>query len=236
MEHTQTIRLLIASGNKHKIQEIQGFFEQAGLSVSCLPAQNLEGLTEDASTFAENARLKAKFVRDEARQRQCDFTLGDDSGFVVHALSGVQELHEFPGVRSNRWLTPAYQQVLLGGAVQGELTHTHRCQALYSLLGEALDRSGEFVCAMALAPVHSEQPLHIVEGRCPVWVRPDGELVGTNGFGYDPMVHPLNEQGLPQPRTMAELSSEEKNAISHRGLALQQLAEVLARNRAIPSK
>jgi XTP/dITP diphosphohydrolase len=237
METPKTpIRILIASGNNHKIEEIGGYFQRAGIEVECLPATHLEGLEENGTTFSENALIKAKYVIEEARNRGCTHTLGDDSGFIVQALSGEDNLREFPGVHSNRWLTPARQIALLGAEVKEGVTHTHRCQALLQLLGDSLNRGGSFVCAMALINLQEVGVPQVLEGRCPVWVRPDKQLVGTGGFGYDPIVHPLGVDGLPKPRTMAELSAEEKAAISHRGIALQQVVGVLTRWRTMASK
>jgi XTP/dITP diphosphohydrolase len=237
MEATKTpIRILIASGNPHKIGEISGYFHRAGLEVECFASKNLEGLQEHGSTFSENALIKARHVLEEARSLGCTHALGDDSGFIVHALSGEDGLREFPGVHSNRWLTPERQKALLGSEVSEGVTHTHRCQALLHLLGDTLNRSGSFVCAMALISLNETSAPQLLEGRCPVWVRPDKQLVGTGGFGYDPIVHPVGVEGLPKPHTMAELSPEEKAAISHRGTALQQVVGVLNRWRAIASR
>ena len=206
-------RLMLATGNPHKVEEIQAFFDASGLQVEVLPATSMEGLEENGLTFKENALLKAKFVLEEARSKQIDFTLGDDSGFVVEALSGQQGLEAFPGVWSNRWLA-------------GEPTHADRCRGIYALMREAANRNAYFVCGMALLKVSTGEVFE-VEGVCPLWVREDEALVGGNGFGYDPMVHAINADGTVHPLTMAELSMSEKNAMSHRGRALAQLVEEL---------
>jgi XTP/dITP diphosphohydrolase len=209
------LTILLASGNLHKVEEIQAFFQASGLDVTVLPATNLDGLDENASTFLGNAEIKARFVLDEAQERLATFTLGDDSGFIVEALAGHQGLTDFPGVRSNRWLA-------------GDVTHADRCRGIYNLLGGNPQRSARFVCAMSLIHVETSE-VFSVEGVCPLLIREDGELVGSNGFGYDPMVHYVDEQGQVSPKTMAELSMAEKTAISHRGRALNQLKVLLAR-------
>jgi XTP/dITP diphosphohydrolase len=210
MAHSKTRqRLMLATGNPHKVEEIQAFLEASGLEIEVLSACSLEGLEENALTFAENALLKAKFVLEEAQAKQVDFTLGDDSGFVVEALSGHQGLDAFPGVWSNRWLA-------------GDVTHADRCRGIYALMRGELNRNAYFVCGMALLEVSTNKVLQIEE-RCPLWVRDDEALVGSNGFGYDPMVHPVQADGTVLPFTMAELSMSEKNALSHRGRALAQL-------------
>ncbi|MFN9691017.1 MAG: non-canonical purine NTP pyrophosphatase [Vampirovibrionales bacterium] len=208
------LTILLASGNLHKVEEIQAFFQASGLDVAVLPATNLDGLDENASTFLGNAEIKARFVLDEAKERLATFTLGDDSGFIVEALAGHQGLTDFPGVRSNRWLA-------------GDVTHADRCRGICDLLGDSSQRSARFVCAMSLIEVATGE-VFSVEGVCPLWIRQDGELVGANGFGYDPMVHYVDEQGQVSPKTMAELSMTEKTAISHRGRALNQLKVLLA--------
>ncbi len=203
------VTILLASGNLHKVEEIHAFFQGSGLDVTVLPAMHLDGLDENASTFLGNAEIKARFVLDEAQQQNATFTLGDDSGFIVDALAGHQGLADFPGVRSNRWLA-------------GDVTHAERCRGIYDLLGENPQRTARFVCAMSLIHVETGD-VFSVEGVCPLLIRQDGELVGSNGFGYDPMVHYVDEDGKVHPQTMAELSLAEKTAISHRGRALRQL-------------
>lgn len=207
------LTILLASGNRHKVEEIQAFFQASGLDLTVLPATHLDGLEEHAPTFLGNAEIKARFVLNEAHAKQATFTLGDDSGFIVEALTGHQGLADFPGVRSNRWLV-------------GEPTHADRCRGIYDLLGDSPQRSARFVCAMSLIEVATGQ-VFSVEGVCPLWVRSDGALVGSNGFGYDPMVHYVDEAGQVSSQTMAELSLAEKTAISHRGRALNQLRAYL---------
>jgi XTP/dITP diphosphohydrolase len=207
------LTILLASGNLHKVEEIQAFFQASGLGVTVLPATSLDGLDENAPTFLGNAEIKARFVLNEAQARNATFTLGDDSGFIVEALAGHQGLADFPGVRSNRWLA-------------GDVTHAERCRGIYDLLGETTQRTARFVCAMSLIQVETGE-VFSVEGVCPLWIRQDGELVGSNGFGYDPIVHYVDEQENVSPQSMAELSLVEKTAISHRGRALRQIFAIL---------
>jgi XTP/dITP diphosphohydrolase len=123
--------------------------------------------------------------------------LGDDSGLEVAALNGE------PGLHSARW----------AGA-----TDADRNAALLARLNSAADRSAAFVCALAAA---------LPDGReIVVTERVEGALIeaprGTAGFGYDPLFVPRGEQ-----RTVAELSADEKDAISHRGRASRALAAAL---------
>jgi XTP/dITP diphosphohydrolase len=123
--------------------------------------------------------------------------LGDDSGLEVAALNGE------PGLHSARWAGP---------------TDADRNSALLARLNGAADRSAMFVCALAAA---------LPDGReIVVTERVEGELArsprGSAGFGYDPLFVPSGEL-----RTVAELSAEEKDAISHRGRASRALAAAL---------
>jgi XTP/dITP diphosphohydrolase len=152
---------------------------------------------ELGESFADNALGKAR-AGAHATARP---TLGEDSGIVVAALGGG------PGIRSARYA--------------GEDASDD--QNLWKLLGEtdgASDRSAAYVCALALvAPGDGER---LVEGRC------EGRLAraprGSGGFGYDPIFLPAD---VADGRTMAELSSDEKNSISHRGRAAAALLRSL---------
>jgi XTP/dITP diphosphohydrolase len=124
--------------------------------------------------------------------------LGDDSGLEVAALSGE------PGLHSARWAGP---------------TDADRNAALLARLGDADDRSAVFVCSLAAALPDGREIVvtERVEGVLA------GEPRGAAGFGYDPLFVPVGEQ-----RTVAELSAEEKDAISHRGRASRALAAALS--------
>jgi non-canonical purine NTP pyrophosphatase (RdgB/HAM1 family) len=208
------LRLVLATGNLHKVQDIQEVFTQAGLAIEVLLPPPLEGLEENEATFAGNARLKADFVKTFARKAGAQFTLGDDSGFIVDALAGHQGLDDFPGVRSNRWLA-------------GASNDTERCKGIYHLMREHSNRHARFVCALALLHLETEEWTE-VEGQCALLIRQDETLRGSNGFGYDPMVHPVEAgTGEVLPVTMAELSLAEKNKRSHRAKALHLLIKTL---------
>ena len=152
---------------------------------------------ETGSTFAENAVLKATAVAKAAAM----VAVADDSGLVVDALGGM------PGVLSARWAG----------------RHGDDAANLRLVLDQVVDvpdsrRTAAFVCAAAAVAPDGRQV--VVEGRV------EGTLVreprGSNGFGYDPIFVPVGEE-----RTMAELSPEEKDAISHRGKAFRALIPAL---------
>lgn len=234
-----TSRWLMATGNAHKVEEVQAALNALQLPVTLFSAKkgSLEALEENGATFPDNARLKASFLLEQARERGLDWVLGDDSGLVVPALSGLYGLAEFPGLHSNRWLTPERRANLLGVSENGdnarESTASEKCEALLRLLNgkEEAQRDARFVCALCLLPVASEQPAISVDGIFPV--RIGKAQRGSNGFGYDPVAHPLREEGsdtktgfIPAlAQTVAELAAEEKTRLSHRGRALRLLAQ-----------
>ena len=153
---------------------------------------------ETGSTYAENALAKARAAAAATGLP----AVGDDSGIEAAALSGA------PGIRSARHA--------------GE--HASDEQNLAKLLGEVPpegDTRAAYVCVLALAA--PDGPELWVEGRCEG--RLTHEARGTGGFGYDPAFVP--DDG-PGGRTMAQLSQEEKDAISHRGRAARALLERMA--------
>jgi XTP/dITP diphosphohydrolase len=195
-----TQKLVIASRNDHKIQEMRRILEQAGLDIELVGIAefpDLPDVEETGSTFAANAMLKARAVS--------EFTglpaVGDDSGLCVDALNGM------PGILSARWSgTHGNDQANL------ELLLTQISQV-------PSDRRGaSFICAAAY--VHPDGTEFVVEGQM------SGTLidapVGTNGFGYDPIFVPQGHQ-----ITSAQMSAELKDSISHRGKALTALVDQL---------
>lgn len=186
-------RLVLATQNQHKVQEIQKWFKPFGLRVLALSEFGPGMPPETGTTFAENAYNKARFGADLSGLP----TLADDSGLEVEALGGM------PGVRSARYA--------------GEnATDAENNRKLLAELDEASERSARFHCAMALvAGDLTIQAQGTVQGsilRMPK---------GSGGFGYDPLFW------LPErQQSMAQLSSEDKNTISHRARAL---ADMLAK-------
>ena len=147
---------------------------------------------ETGSRYDENALGKARHL-----YRLLGVpTLADDSGLAVAALGGA------PGVRSARFAPPGTQ-----------LDDAGRCAYLLSLMGSGGDRSAAFICCLAL--ILDPHRLLLVQEAVAGEITP--QVRGTGGFGYDPLFL------LPHlGRTMAELSGEEKDRISHRGRALRR--------------
>lgn len=148
---------------------------------------------EVGSTFAENALGKARWARRELGKA----VIGEDSGIEARALGGR------PGVRSARFAGE-------------DSTDEQNLQRLLDELDGVEDRSVAYVCA--LVHIDADGLETLVEGRCEGWAArtPSGE----GGFGYDPIFVPAD---IDDGRTAAELSAEEKHAISHRGRAAREL-------------
>jgi XTP/dITP diphosphohydrolase len=169
-----------------------------GVELVPLP-DGVELPTEEGETFAANALIKAR----AAHAATGEPAIADDSGIEARALGAR------PGVRSARYAGP-------------EASDEENLTLLLSELEGADDRGVAYVAVIAL--VEEDEEERLFEGRC------EGELAteprGSGGFGYDPAFIPF-DTGPGDRRTMAELSPEEKHAISHRGRAGRALAEFL---------
>ena len=202
-------KLVIASNNPGKLREIGQLLAPLGIEAVPQSEFGVPEADEPHCTFIENALAKARHASHHAGLP----ALADDSGICVAALGGE------PGVRSARYAgEPA------AGSPRGRDSQDARNnRKLLAMLANASGRNAHYYCVIVLVR-HARDPEPLIaEGR---W---HGEVIdtprGTNGFGYDPYFY-LPEFG----RTAAELSPEEKNAISHRG---QALAALTARLRAV---
>jgi len=187
--------LLIATNNRGKMKEIQALLEGLELELVTPGQIGIElEVAEDGTTYAENAAAKAAAY---ARAAQL-ITLADDSGLEVDALGGL------PGLHSARF-------VARPGA-----TDADRRQALLERLRDKpRPWLARFRCWVAVVKPDGET--RFSEGICPGEIIPEER--GQNGFGYDPIFF-LPELG----KTMAELSMEEKNRLSHRARAVRAMA------------
>ncbi|MCK9526210.1 MAG: XTP/dITP diphosphatase [Limnochordia bacterium] len=193
-------RLLVASHNEHKIQEIKELTQHLKLEVVALPeVGDYPPVVEDGDTFEANARKKAV----EIANLSGELVLADDSGLEVDVLGGA------PGVHSARFA--------------GEPCSDQRNNELLleKLRGYPLEERGAaFRCVMALARPHGQ--VDQTEGSCRGVIL--FEPRGTGGFGYDPLFF------VPEyAQTFAELSSQAKNGISHRYLAMQKMLKLMER-------
>lgn len=192
------MKIVLATNNAHKLAEFRSCFAQKGIAaeIVSLAETGFSGeIVEDADSFEGNAYIKAKTI--------CDFTgmtvIADDSGLAVDALGGA------PGVFSARYAGDA-------------ATDTENTEKLLSELKKCPEkgRKAKFVCVIcALRP---DGEILYVRGEC------EGEITekacGNGGFGYDPVFFcPVFG------RTFAEITDEEKNSVSHRGMAVERLLE-----------
>ncbi len=190
-------RLVFATGNQGKVNE---FRQMLGEDYEILSLKDLDvevEIIEDGKTFEENAIIKAKAVMEATGE----MVLADDSGFEVDCLN------KEPGIYSARYMgedTPY-------SVKNAELLR--RCEGV-----PEEERGARFVCVIACAYPDGavDTATGVIEGRIAQ------EPKGNNGFGYDPIFF-LPERGC----TTGELLPEEKNRISHRGLAVRRMVEIL---------
>ena len=191
-------RIVLATGNPGKAREIGELLAPASVEIVPQSDFGLESAAETASTFIENALLKAR----HAALGSGLPAIADDSGLVVDALGGA------PGIHSARYA---------GGG--GDAANIVKLLAALERV-PADGRGARFVCVAVLLR-HPDDPLPLVcEGR---W---EGAIAsaprGSGGFGYDPVFIPAGDT-----RTAAELDPDEKNRLSHRGRAFAQLLDRL---------
>jgi XTP/dITP diphosphohydrolase len=158
------------------------------------------------------------------------WVLGEDSGLVVVALDGTYGISPFPGLLSNRWLTPERRDSLLGQTYPNRMpldrvtemgvTNSDLCQGILALMDGQPNRAAQYCCGLVLWHAASQRLIEVFE-TTPLQVL-DGEPRGQNGFGYDPIMLPMEPSGVLSNRTMAEWTVAEKNLISHRGKAFQK--------------
>jgi XTP/dITP diphosphohydrolase len=194
-------KVVLATRNAGKIVELRRILAEAGVPVELLGLDafpHIPDVAETGLTFAENALLKAHAVAAGSGLP----AVADDSGLCVDALNGM------PGIFSARWSG----------------SHGDDDANLDLLLAQISDvpdgrRQAHFACAAVLALPSGEE--RVVEGTM------RGVVIrarrGTGGFGYDPIFVPDGES-----RTTAQMSPDEKDAISHRGVAFRALAQVIA--------
>lgn len=191
------MKIYLASGNVNKKKEVQELLPSHKI---VLPKD--EGIEfdpeETGSTFFENAMIKAKALYDIVKAP----VLADDSGICIDFLKGA------PGVHSARY-----------GSVEGE--HVSAEAGINKVLSElkgVKDRSARFACCMVF--LLDEDRFYSVQETCEGHIT--GAPSGSGGFGYDPIFF-VEKFG----KTFAELTSEQKNSISHRGMALKAIIKLI---------
>lgn len=198
MRNEQPGRIVFATGNKGKLKEVEMILRDLGRQVVSMKEAGAETeIAEDGTTFAENALIKARAVH-----AICGgLVLADDSGLEIDYLN------KEPGVYSARYLGEDTPYEIKNGII---------LQRLQGVAKE--ERSARFVCVIgAVLPDGRELTASAsVEGSVAF------SAAGEGGFGYDPIFF-VDEFG----KTMAELTAEEKNRISHRGKALREMKKLL---------
>lgn len=192
------MKLIFATGNENKMREIREILEGRGYEILSMKEAGIDiDVEENGKTFSENALIKARAISEASGE----LVLADDSGLEIDALGGE------PGIYSARYM---------GHDTSYVEKNNNLIQRLEGVPDEK--RTARFVCAMAAVFPDGREEVVVgtMEGRIGY------EIAGENGFGYDPIFY-LPEYG----KTSAEISPEEKNAISHRGKALRAIAELL---------
>lgn len=194
-------KIIVATGNEGKMDEIRQILQGKNIQFVSLKDENLQDveIIENGSTFEENAIIKARTISDLTGQ----MVLADDSGLEVDYLHGE------PGIYSARYL---------GEDTSYDIKNNHIIDLLAGVPDD--QRTARFVCVIACAfpDGRTITVRGVIEGRIGY------EQKGENGFGYDPIFY-VPEFGC----TTAELSSEDKNKVSHRGKALTAMYEELKR-------
>lgn len=196
-------QIVLASNNQGKLAEFQQLFANANLDCQILPqsAFNIADAVEDGLSFVENAIIKARHASRESGLP----AIADDSGLCVPILGGQ------PGIYSARFASdePTF-------AENKDLANNQKLLRLLTPFRNDKAIVGQFVCVLAFVR-HADDPLPILAQG--IWQGEIlAELKGENGFGYDPLFW------LPDlQKSSAELQKQQKNQISHRGRALQDL-------------
>jgi XTP/dITP diphosphohydrolase len=196
------MKLVFASNNQHKLEEVRQILPISVEVISLREIGFVQEIDETGTTLEENSALKAQevwsWLIDNSLLESIDGVFADDTGLEILALGGA------PGVRTARW------------AGDDACDIKNRQKALYELEGVA-DRTARFRTVVSL--IRNGEILQ-VEGVVNGLIAIEEE--GNGGFGYDPIFIP---EGYD--KTFASLSSKEKNAISHRGRAMEELRKII---------
>lgn len=197
-------KIIFATGNAGKMREIRMIMADLGLEILSMKEAGVDvEIIENGKTFEENALIKASTIAQELKKRgEQAVVLADDSGLEIDYLN------KEPGIYSARYM---------GEDTSYTIKNANLIQRLEGVPDEK--RTARFICAIAavLTDGRSFGSRATIEGRIGY------EEKGENGFGYDPIFY-LPEYGMYS----AELSPEEKNRISHRGKALEEMKKILA--------
>ena len=192
-------KIIFATGNENKMKEIRMILADLGMPILSMKEAGIDvDVVEDGTTFEENALIKATEI---AKLTENCIVLADDSGLEIDYLN------KEPGIYSARY----------AGV---DTSYTVKNNFLLERLAGVPDekRTARFVCAVAAA--FPDGSTEVVRGTIEGII--GHEIVGENGFGYDPIFY-LPEYGC----TTAQLSTEKKNELSHRGNALRAMRKIM---------
>lgn len=199
--------LIIATKNKDKLKEMRNAFKSLPFKVISLKDfPDLPDAVEDGKTFADNALIKAKFFMG-LTNRAC---IADDSGLCVDALDGM------PGVYSARFAAIDCTDDLNHAHDSNDVDNNRKLIEELNRIGAAQSVAA-YKCALCF--VDTDGTVFKTEGTCKGTIKKIPR--GTGGFGYDPYFY------IEDNKTMAELSLDQKNKISHRGEALRKMVDIL---------
>ncbi|MBQ9624125.1 MAG: RdgB/HAM1 family non-canonical purine NTP pyrophosphatase [Treponema sp.] len=202
-------KLYLASGNKHKKQEMQQILPDYEIRIPSDDGIDFDPL-EDGKSFYENSLIKARALWELVHEP----VIADDSGICVDALGGE------PGIYTSRYAGPDFMHGKPDGS---KITQGEQNKFLIQQLNDtgSENRACHYTCAMVLL-LNKDRFFVAQETFEGELIHSIEEQAGTGGFGYDPIVW------LPQyKKTVAEISAEEKNKISHRGKAVHAIAQIL---------
>lgn len=200
-------KIIFATGNEHKMIEIRAILSDLGVEILSQKEAGIKAdVIEDGMTFEENAMIKATEIAKIAHEMPeyaHAVVLADDSGLEIDYLGGE------PGIYSARYM---------GEDTSYRIKNANLISRLDGVPKE--ERTARFVCAIAAVIPGEERQELVVRGTIEGYI--GWEEKGSNGFGYDPIFY-VDEYGC----STAELDSETKNRISHRGNALRMMKERL---------
>ncbi|MSC83099.1 XTP/dITP diphosphatase [Eubacterium sp. am_0171] len=192
-------RIIFATGNEHKMEEIRMILDDIGIPVYSMKEAGIDiDIVEDGTTFEENAMIKAKAISELLPH---DVILADDSGLEIDYLDKA------PGIYSARYAGVDTSYDIKNQMLLDQLEHVPDEQ-----------RTARFVCA--IAAVFPDGTAETVRGTIEGII--GHEIIGDNGFGYDPIFY-VPEYGC----TTAQMDPEKKNELSHRGNALRAMREIM---------
>ena len=193
------MRIIFATGNENKMKEIRMILADLGMPILSMKEAGIDvDVVEDGTTFEENALIKATEI---AKLTEDSIVLADDSGLEIDYLGGE------PGIYSARYA---------GVDTSYDIKNNLLLERLQGVPDE--ERTARFVCAIAAA--FPDGTTEVVRGTIEGII--GHEIIGENGFGYDPIFY------VPEYQcTTAQMSPELKNELSHRGEGLRMMRKVM---------